>query len=443
MQPIIRVNGLGKRYRIGRREASYETLRESLTRVMRAPWRAFRGGAGAGAGTVWALRDVSFDVSPGEVLGIIGRNGAGKSTLLKILSRITDPTEGGVDLYGRVGSLLEVGTGFHPELTGRENIFLNGAILGMRRREIRRKFDEIVDFAQIEQFADTPVKRYSSGMYMRLAFAVAAHMDTEILVIDEVLAVGDAEFQKRCLGRLEEVSSRGRTILFVSHSMPTILRLCSRAILLDGGRVVADGRPEEVARRYLQSDDGSPAVRTWSMPRTAPGDDVARLRAVRVLDERGRVADNVDIRKPFSIEVEYWDLQGGSRPTAVLHLVNETGVTLFATNDFNNRTWWETPRSPGLVRATCKLPGNFLAEGQVFVLAALCSYNPNYIHALEKDVVSFNVVDRSQGDGVRGPWVGPWPGVLRPMLEWEVWAEASATPSCDGRSTGESVESTT
>jgi homopolymeric O-antigen transport system ATP-binding protein len=251
MKSIIRVEGLSKRYRIGVRRGSHETLRETLHEALRAPLKRLRRRYST-EDSIWALREISFDVTPGEVVGIIGRNGAGKSTLLKVLSRIVEPTAGRVELYGRVGSLLEVGTGFHPELSGRENIYLNGAILGMKESEIRRKFDEIVTFAEIERFLDTAVKYYSSGMYMRLAFAVAAHMDPEILVVDEVLAVGDASFQKKCLGKMEDVAKRGRTILFVSHQMTAIQNLCSRTILLSDGKISADGETEAVIGKYLE-----------------------------------------------------------------------------------------------------------------------------------------------------------------------------------------------
>ena len=256
-------------------------------------------------------------------------------------------------------------------------------------------------------------------MYMRLAFAVAAHLEPEILIVDEVLAVGDAHFQKKCLGKMESVGAQGRTILFVSHSMPMVLRICNRAILLDRGGVVADGEPGGVTRRYLHSEHGSPAERVWLAPREAPGDAVARIKAVRVLNEQGQVVETIDIRKSFFVELDYWNFQGSSRPTAVFHLINEDGITLFATNDFNNRDWWNTPRKPGLVRATCQIPGNLLAEGRLFVLAAVCSYNPNAVHVLERDAVSFQVVDRSEGDGVRGPWAGQWPGVMCPNAGME------------------------
>src|SRR5512132_3943838 len=235
MKPIVLVKNLGKQYQIGTRETGYDTLREALVQAMRAPVRRLRGGTKRNVDTIWALKNVSFEVAPGEVLGIIGRNGAGKSTLLKVLSRITEPSTGRAELYGRVASLLEVGTGFHPELTGRENVYLNGSILGMSRKELRRQFQEIVAFAEIERFIDTPVKHYSSGMYVRLAFAVAAHLEPEILIVDEVLAVGDAAFQKKCLGKMEEVAHAGRTVLFVSHDMTAIARLTNRCLLLTNG----------------------------------------------------------------------------------------------------------------------------------------------------------------------------------------------------------------
>jgi lipopolysaccharide transport system ATP-binding protein len=268
MKPIISVEKLGKQYRLGASRAPYSSLRESLMEAMRSPLKRLRSGGDSTKEIVWALKDVSFEVSPGEVVGIIGRNGAGKSTLLKILSRITDPTMGKIELYGRIASLLEVGTGFHPELTGRENIYLNGAILGMKREEITRKFDEIVAFAEIEKFLDTPVKHYSSGMYMRLAFAVAAHLEPEILVIDEVLAVGDIEFQKKCLGKMDEVSKTGRTILFVSHQMGTVAQLCQRTILLQQGSVVMNDRTDLVIEYYINQNKSKAASYTADISAT-------------------------------------------------------------------------------------------------------------------------------------------------------------------------------
>jgi lipopolysaccharide transport system ATP-binding protein len=417
----IRAESLGKLYRVGSTQGvyRYRLLGEELASKVRG-----RGGAAKATGTFWALRNVSFEVAEGEVVGIIGRNGAGKSTLLKILSRITPPTEGHVRIRGQVGSLLEVGTGFHPELTGRENIFLSGAVLGMRRAEIVRQLDQIVDFAGIERFVDTPIKRYSTGMYLRLAFAVAAHLQTDILLVDEVLAVGDAEFQKKCLGRMAEIGATGRTVLFVSHSMPSLLRLCPRLILLDHGGVVADGVAHEVVRTYLESGLATAAERTWPSPDVAPGDDTAKLRAVRVRTDGGEITDELDIRRPVSIEVEYWHLaeDPAVRPSVNLHFYNEDGVCLFINNDFNNRAWWQSPRRPGVVTATCRIPGNLLAEGRIYVTAVVSTYNPTVVHAEEKEAVAFQVVDRSsgEGDGVRGPYVGDWPGAVRPMLAWTI-----------------------
>jgi lipopolysaccharide transport system ATP-binding protein len=258
----VRVEGIGKQYQLGLREKRNQTFREAVVDMAAAPWRRLRqlSGRSGGDDTFWALKDISFDVPEGEVLGIIGHNGAGKSTLLKILSRITEPTEGRATIHGRVASLLEVGTGFHNELTGRENVYLNGAILGMSRREIDRKFDEIVDFAGVEKFLDTPIKRYSSGMKVRLAFAVAAHLDPEILIIDEVLAVGDQEFQHKCLGKMQDVAMGGRTVLFVSHNMGAISDLCGRCILLKAGNAIADGAPQYVIRKYLIASEDNPGV---------------------------------------------------------------------------------------------------------------------------------------------------------------------------------------
>lgn len=420
----VRAAGVGKLYRVGATQGAYRyrLLTEGVTDKLRG---RSPNGSTKSARTFWALRNVSFDVAEGEVVGIIGRNGAGKSTLLKILSRITAPTEGHIQVRGRVGSLLEVGTGFHPELTGRENIFLSGAVIGMRRAETVRQLDQIIDFSGVEKFIDTPIKRYSSGMYLRLAFAVAAHLQADILLVDEVLAVGDAEFQKKCLGKMAEIGATGRTVLFVSHSMPALLRLCPRVILLDRGGVVADGGSQEVVRSYLDSGLATAAERAWATVEEAPGDDVARLKTVRVRTEAGEVTEEVDIRRPIGIEVEYWhlSLDATSRPSVNIHLVNEDGIKLFVSNDFSDRLWALRQRQPGLVRATCWIPGNFLAEGRVFVTAAVSSYNPTVIHALQEEAVAFQVVDRSTGDGVRGTYVGDWPGVVRPMLRWSIETE--------------------
>jgi lipopolysaccharide transport system ATP-binding protein len=416
----VSADRLGKRYQIAHEAEPYGRLTESLWRAMRSPVDRLRRRSSGTTEWYWALRDVSFEISQGDVVGIIGRNGAGKSTLLKILSRITDPTEGSATLRGRVATLLEVGTGFHPELSGRENIYMAGAVLGMRHAEITRKFDDIVAFAGVEQFLDTPMKRYSSGMQVRLGFAVAAHLEPEILFVDEVLAVGDAVFQAKSLGRIEEIGASGRTVIFVSHSMPAMLRLCSRVILLDKGRIVAHGPTHEVVRTYLETDLGRTSQRRWTSPEEAPGDEVATFKSIRVLSG-GVASEEVDIRQPVDVEVEYWSREPGSlRPFANLHFFNDEGVCIFITGDSNNRDWWESPRHPGLVRSTVRIPGNFFAEGRVVVTAAVSTINPTVVHALERDAVAFQVVDRSRGDGVRGEFANEWPGVVRPMLDWTV-----------------------
>ncbi len=425
---MISVEEIGKRYRIAHQRDKYGRLTETLQNAILAPVDRLRGARPQTSEWIWALRDVSFEVHRGDVVGVIGRNGAGKTTLLKVLSRITEPTTGRALLHGRVGSLLEVGTGFHPELTGRENIYLSGSILGMRRREIDRRFDESVAFSGIEQFLDTPVKRFSSGMQVRLGFAVAAHLETEILLVDEVLAVGDAEFQRRSLSKMEGLSQGGRTVIFVSHSMPSVLRLCAKAVLLDQGRVLVQGTTAEVVRAYLASDSGSSAQRTWSEPQSAPGDDVARLRAIRVVSPGGAVTEAVDIRRPLDIEVEYWSFaESPLRPSVNLHFYNDEGICLFVTSDWNDEDWWAGPRQPGVVTARCRIPGNYLAEGRVVVTVAVSTYEPVRVHAIERDAVAFQIVDRSEGDGVRGPlFVNDWPGVVRPMLDWSVtWRPGS------------------
>jgi len=415
----IRTEGLGKRYQLGEHGASNALLLSELfSSAIRRPLR--RRAASDGPTEFWALRDVSFEVPAGAAVGVIGRNGAGKSTLLKILSRITEPTAGTAELHGKVASLLEVGTGFHPELSGVENIFLSGAVLGMRREEIRRKFDEIVDFSGIEsQFLDTPVKRYSSGMQVRLGFAVAAHLEPEILLIDEVLAVGDAKFQAKCMGKIEEIGKTGRTVIFVSHNMPAILRLCPHAILLDHGRVITDGPSHEAVRMYLESDLGRSSERRWTDPAQAPGDEVARLKSIRVLPVGGGSGEEIEIRQPIDIEVEYWTGTIGSlEPSANLAFYNDEGVCLFISNDWQGRSAHRANDGLRIVRSTCRIPGNFLAEGRVIVTVAVSTFNPAVAHAIERDAVAFQIVDRSEGDGVRGESTNEWPGVVRPMLDW-------------------------
>jgi lipopolysaccharide transport system ATP-binding protein len=436
---VLRARDVSKRYRIGDRE-QYGALRDILSGWMTAPARYLRSlGQRADRSnaqkresdtTLWALRDVSFDVEQGEILGVIGRNGAGKSTLLKIVSRITKPTEGSVKLRGRVGSLLEVGTGFHPELTGRENIFLNGAVLGMKRTEIVSKFDEIVAFSEVEKFIDTPVKRYSSGMYMRLAFAVAAHLEPEIMVIDEVLAVGDASFQKKCLGKMGSAAQQGRTVLFVSHNMTAVQDLCHRVIWIDGGKIVDAGDAETVISHYLQEASTSQTELVWNDIAAAPGDEEARLLRVGVRPSGGSSSDPITIHTPTVIEFEYWN----ARPDVYLHptffLYNEQGILICSTGPTYFPNWRERTFPTGVIRNWCNIPGDLLNNGLHRVSVHLAK-NDQTLYRKE-DALSFDVQDTaSKRDG----WYGEWKGAIRPMFDWdsEIISENSSDQNLSAR----------
>jgi lipopolysaccharide transport system ATP-binding protein len=430
----IRVEHLSKRYRIGQRER-YRSLRDSLVEAAAAPLRRVRsalGTAGASApkgaqNTIWALRDASFDVEAGEVLGIIGHNGAGKSTLLKILSRITEPTEGRAQVQGRVGSLLEVGTGFHPELTGRENIYLNGAILGMKRAEIARRFDEMVAFAEVERFIDTPVKRFSSGMYLRLAFAVAAHLEPEILVVDEVLSVGDVEFQRKCLGKMEDVARRGRTVLFVSHQLAAVKSLCSRAIQIHQGRCLRDGEPTEVVNQYLADGTGElRAERVWDDPEERPGNSAFRLVALRVVNERGELNGVYPSSRPILVEMEF-DLYSLHSALCVgFDLLHRDGIVVFRSlqNDRHEREW--PTLTLGRNRLRCTIPEGMLNYG-VYSIAPKAG-----LHAIapivDRDAdVSFEVqLDHSESPLWNIDCPQKFPGVIAPCLRWRALEGTSA-----------------
>jgi len=415
MSIAIAAEGLSKSYRIGELQGGYDTLRESIVRAAR---RVGNREHRSHHHEIWALDNVSFEVENGTALGVIGRNGAGKSTLLKVLTRITTPTNGRAEIRGRVGSLLEVGTGFHPELTGRENVYMNGSILGMRQREIKQKLPDIVDFAGIETFMDTPVKRYSSGMYVRLAFSVAAHFEPEIMLVDEVLAVGDAEFQKRCLGRMEDFGQSGRTVLFVSHNMQAISQLCDRALHLDGGKIVNDGSANDVVAHYLQTVGATGSERVWADPATAPGTPFARLRSARVVHTDGSVASAVDVRDPVGIEIGFTVL-GRAEPMAPkIKVVDGRGDVVFNAIDTSPR--WHEPAEPGDYTSTAWIPGNLLNEGFVLVDVAVVTHatarHTNY--AGVREAVSFHVQDPAEGDSARGLYTGQWRGVVRPLLEW-------------------------
>ena len=403
MPAVIEVRGISKHYQItsSGNQPAYRTLREELVSL---PSRIARGGQSRR--TLVALDQISFDVESGEVLAVIGRNGAGKTTLLKVLSRITRPTAGEAVIRGRVGSLLEVGTGFHPELTGRENIFLNGSILGMTRREVRQKFAAIVEFAEVAAFLETPVKRYSSGMYVRLAFAVAAHLDPEILLIDEVLAVGDLAFQRKCLGKITDVARSGRTVLFVSHNMTAVSGLCSRALLLEGGRLAADGPTREVVQQYLKSTTDAASERRWP-PAQAPGNERVRLEAVRVAPE-STDADLIDVSTPFRIVVEFEKFDADGRLNVSLHVDSLEGVCVF------NAISPLDELEPGRYASTVRVPGNLMNDGvyrvRVLVVIDLVAQVDQH------DAVVFEVHDTARTI----PWYGRWLGAVRPDLPWSL-----------------------
>ena len=410
----MRVAGLWKEYKLGRRARHSDTLYELIGALLRRPFRRRVTRSINLPEKFWALRDVSFEVTPGEVLGIIGRNGAGKSTLLKILARITEPTAGRVEIVGRVASLLEVGTGFHPELTGRENIRLNGAILGMSRREIADKFDEIVAFAEVEGFLDTPVKRYSSGMYVRLAFAVAAHVEPDLLIVDEVLAVGDAQFQKKCLEKIGQVGGEGRTVLFVSHNMTAVQSLCSRAIWLDHGSVVADSAPRDVVSAYLNQDATLQQSREWTTPEEAPGNELVRIRACSVRPEGGAPGERIDRESAIELSFEYWNLAEGARLHLSLQFVDERGYIVFNTVPLREVNWQGKQLPRGLFRSICTVPAHLLNYGIYRVGIYVVRDQVNVIYGDENALI-FTVHEVPE-PGLA--WHGTWTGAVRPLLPW-------------------------
>ncbi|MEJ2552047.1 MAG: ABC transporter ATP-binding protein [Anaerolineales bacterium] len=419
----IRVEDLGKRYHIGPHVAGYRTLRETLLGAAKAPFRRFSNSLRGNRNSdemlsIWALRHVNFEVRQGEVLGIIGRNGAGKSTLLKLLSRITEPTEGMAAIRGRVGSLLEVGTGFHPELTGRENIFLNGAILGMKRAEISRRFDDIVAFAEVEKFIDTPVKRYSSGMYLRLAFAVAAHLEPEILLIDEVLAVGDAAFQRKCLGKMSDIAHEGRTVLFVSHNMSAILRLTNETIVIEKGNIVMRAPSVEAVDYYMTSGLSQTGERIWSDDARAASLAPFRPVSLRVLNDRGTVAERVFAKEGFNVEFTYELGENVQGLRTGIYLFTARGEPVFTSFDTDDPQRYEqfAIRKAGRHTSRCHIPAYFLNEG-TFVLGVNASVFQVQSYFTDAYALTFSV----DGTAVPGSqWQEPRRGPVRPALQWEI-----------------------
>ena len=424
MSLALEVINLSKEYRIGAKQESYYTLRDTLVDVVAAPFRRVRNlvrGSAYGAAELteplWALRDVSFTVEQGDVIGIIGRNGAGKSTLLKILSQITEPTSGQVRLYGRVGALLEVGTGFHQELTGRENIYLNGAILGMSRKEIDRKFDEIVDFAGVEKFIDTPVKHYSSGMGLRLGFAVAAHLEPDILIVDEVLAVGDAEFQKKCMGKMSDVASEGRTVLFVSHNLSAVQSLCKYAIWLQAGQVVNEGLVKDVAKNYLSSSMTLSKSHLYEDKSTALGNDRIRIRSISVTPDNDNPYELITMITPLKLTFEYWNLRPSSYLNLSLLVYNSEGILAFNSAPVHDEQWLLNPYPEGLFRTECFIPP-YLLNSDTYNITMLFVENQSQVIYRLENALAFEVLEAPEVKGVSS-WMGKWSGIVHPKLEWQ------------------------
>lgn len=420
MKPVIQVKNLSKVYNIGhedRPKAGTVTFRDTLSNFAKKPLELLTGHRLAQE-KFWALEGVSFDVNQGDILGIIGRNGSGKSTLLKILSRITEPTEGEIHMRGKVASLLEVGTGFHPELTGRENIYFNGSILGMSRSEIENKFMEIVDFSEIEQFLDTPVKFYSSGMYVRLAFAVAAHLEPDILIVDEVLAVGDGAFQKKCLGKMNNVAQEGRTVLFVSHNMSILQSICNRALLLEKGVVKFHGNTREVLDKYLNESIKRKSSVTFADSK--PGNDIVRLLGSSLKKINGKIASDFDILDPITIELTVEVLDENVALTPNIHLRNGENEVLFVSSDQTSVLGKDQLHPKGVYQKQCIIPPNLLNCGTYYIGVAMSTMEPTKGHFFEQDLLAFTVSEDMSKSSLtaRGNYIGEQPGDIRPVLEW-------------------------
>lgn len=410
----IRAENISKQYNIAKLKKGHDTLCDYLGNSLKSVFSR-KERLRNSSETFLALNDVSFDIKQGEVVGIIGHNGAGKSTLLKILSNITEPTQGRAEICGRVGSLLEVGTGFHPELTGRENIFLNGAIIGMKKEQIRSRFDEIVDFAEIGKFLDVPVKRYSSGMYVRLGFAVASHLEPEILLVDEVLAVGDAAFQKKCLDKIINAAKGGQTVLFISHNMTAVNSLCKRVIWVDSGEVIEDGQAADVVTKYLTKSvkETDLSEEVWDNVGEAPGNEIVRLHRVSVRHGDGRLldplSDPLTMQTPFRVEVEYWNLVPDAHLHVTLHLYTAERIIAFTSGDLNAGNM-----PAGLTRRVCHFPAELLNSGSHRFVVMVVKDSSCVVYSHESQV-SFDVLDMRER---QGSWFGKEPGVVQPVLKW-------------------------
>ena len=430
MKKALQVENLSKLYRIGSAEGLAATDSNFLVRTLKKPLTNFRkyrslytftdeelAGSSERPDLLWALRDVSFDVNPGEVVGLVGANGAGKSTLLKVLSRITPPTRGRAVIRGRVSCLIEVGTGFHPELTGRENIYMSSTILGMRKAEVDRKLDDIIDFSGIGKFIDTPVKRYSSGMSVRLAFAVMANLEPEILIIDEVLAVGDAEFQRKCLNRMGSIGQEGRTVLFVSHNMSAVTRLCDRGLLLRGGQIVMDGTAADVVHHHVAAGTGDTTAREWPDINDAPGDDAVRLRAVRMVGASGAPIGAAKHSEPVGIQMVFDVLEEGHILSPYFSVVSDAGVDLFSTAE-SDKSVDTVTRKVGRYISTAWVPANLLADGCHYVRVVMRSVLTQSRPFTERDIITFTVLDDSDHTVGSSWWEGRASGIIKPQLNW-------------------------
>ncbi len=406
---VIVAENISKKYIIDHQRKSGSSNLKDIVSEKLDKWFSSKADNFAEKEEFWALKDVSFSIDQGDRIGIVGHNGAGKSTLLKILSRITEPTTGTIDISGRIASLLEVGTGFHPELTGRENIFLNGAILGMSKNEIRQSFDAIVDFAGVEKFLDTPVKRYSSGMYVRLGFAIAAHLNPEILIVDEVLAVGDTEFQKKCLGKMRDVSESGRTLLFVSHNLTAIQALCNKSFYFEKGLLIDQGDTTHIVTNYLSKVSHKSLDKYWESINDAPGNDQVRIKRFKVTPEYQDNLSHIDVRTPIDFEFEFWNMVEGANLNLSLHLYTFTGECIF-----NVGTASET-FGKGLVKGVCRLPGNFLNDGSYVVSMMIVKDTSTVLYNMEEALV-FDIEDYRENV----TWYGKWPGYIRPQLNFSI-----------------------
>ncbi|ROH92028.1 ATP-binding cassette domain-containing protein [Stagnimonas aquatica] len=418
----LKVEDLSKCFRVGAvRKGNPQTL---VAQTAEAGLRALRRLSGRvsaeekAATEHWALRDLNLEVKEGEVVGVIGHNGSGKSTLLKILSRITAPSTGRVRVRGRMASLLEVGTGFHPDLSGRENVFLNAAILGLKRAETRRRFDAIVEFSGVGRFIDTPVRNYSSGMKVRLGFAVAAHLDPDVLLIDEVLAVGDAAFQQRCLERIEQVGAAGRTILFVSHQLGAVSRLAPRSVLLNRGRIAFDGPTLTAIRHYEEHIGGFQSQQRWDDPAQAPGDDCVRLRAVQLTSDGKPLSGPVDVRRPLELRLRYEVFKAGLPILPSLHLYDFSGTPVLSAID-NHPEWHGQSRGAGVYETVAVFPGNLFNEGSFQLAVGLSTLDPFLSHAYVHHALAFSLYDPIEGDSTRGQYRGELQGYMRPALDWQ------------------------